>query len=386
MLEPPLGKSFLFISNGNLFYEQLSIVKCICGKLLIELTFIPLTERQREHFKYLKEEENRILNENAGLINSFKEASEKKGIILADANFKYVSKIGIVASFPNLVEYLCTDFSRDKEGLVDFALLKKNYERQPFANGFLYGDKFMLMANPYFRRGFHEDSNFAPMFIDFFWDFNNPLVTAYVSLDYNRLRINVDNSATMEFDTWYGARFSTDINHISDGVIKLKPPVEIDDFTNSFLFADAYSLDIKWDSKDGIKSFQAEEFKTDKVKIIKDGKEFHPVRYLHAEFDSAKKTFRHFDGAIHFYTHEEYYDRRDSDFNYNIKNNFQIKTASEKLFKMNGTVMIEDWIKFSSQFLTGNPLIIEYFEGKYPENVSEMLDAIKKARSQENTI
>jgi hypothetical protein len=339
-----------------------------------------LTERQKEHFKLLKEEEIRKLTQSADLINSFKQLCEKKGVILTDQNFKHVQTIGIVACYPNLVEHLCTDFSKDKEGLVDFTLLTNKFERQPFAKGFLYSDKFMLMAHPYFRRGFHENSNFAPRFIECFWSFKDPNIDTYISLDYNRVRINVDNSAYMEFDTWYGAQFTNDISKISDGVSKLKPPPDLDDFTNSFLFADAYSLDIKWETKNGIKSFQAEEFKTDKEKLTKDGKEYFPVRYIHAEFDTAKNTFRHFDGAIHLYTQEEYYDRRDSDFNYNAKNSFKIKTASEKLFKMNGTVSVENWIKFSSHFLTGNPLLIEYFEGKYPDNVSEILQALNKAK------
>ncbi|MCW3111462.1 MAG: hypothetical protein JWQ09_5968 [Segetibacter sp.] len=341
---------------------------------------IPLTERQKAHFNHLKEEEIRKLAQNADLIDAFKQLCQKKGVILTDRNFKHVQTIGIVACYPNLVEYLCTDFSRDKEGLVDFNLLKSKFERQPFAKGFLYSDKFMLMAHPYFRREFHENSSFSPRFIEVFWSFNDPKIETFISLDYNRVRINVDNSACMEFDTWYGAQFKNDISEISDGVSKLKPPSDLDDFTNSFLFADAYSLDIKWETKNGIKSFQAEEFKTDKEKLISDGKELYPVRYIHAEFDISKNIFRHFDGAIHLYTQEEYYDRRDSDFNYNAKNSFKIKSASEKLFKMNGNVSVEDWIKFSSHFLTKNPLLIEYFEGKYPDEVSEILAAMQKAK------
>lgn len=73
------------------------------------------------------------------------------------------------------------------------------------------------------------------------------------------------------------------------------------------------------------------------------------------------------------YTAEEYYGRRDSDFNYNTKESNQIKSQSEKLFKMNGVVDVETWIKFTSHFMTGNPLIFEYFEGKYPENIEEII-------------
>lgn len=321
------------------------------------------------------------LADNADLIYSFTKFCETKGVILSADNFKYIQIIGIVACYPNLVGKLCSDFSKDKEGLVDFNFLTKRFDRHPHAEGFLYSDNFMLMAHPYFRREFYPNNNFAPRFTDLFWRLNQADIDAYISLDFDRVRINVNNSTYKEFDTWYGAQFNNDINSICDGVSKLRPPLDIDDFTNSFVFADTYSLDIKWETKGKIKIFQAEEFKTDKKKIHKDGQEFFPVRYIHAEFDMEKNSFRHFDGAVHFYNSNEYYNRRESDFNYNSKNNFKIKTASEKLFKMNGNISTATWIEFTSHFLTGNPLVFEYFEGKYPVHVSEYLVALQIDKS-----
>jgi|APTNR8051073442_1049403.scaffolds.fasta_scaffold00532_10 hypothetical protein len=341
-----------------------------------------LTDMQKKYIQNLRDEEKREIADNASLINSFKQFCATKGIVMTDSNFKYIQTIGIVACYPNLVGQLCTDFSKDKEGLVDFNFLATRFERRPFATGFLYGDNFILMAHPYFRRGLHPSNNFAPRFTELFWALNQSDIDTFISLDYDRVRINVDNSRYLELDTWYGAQFRNEISAIRDGVSKLRPPVDLDDFTNSFLFADAYSLDIKWETKDGIKSFQAEEFKTDKNKISKNGQDFFPVRYIHAEFDLGKNAFRHFDGAVHFYTAHEYYRRRESDFNYNSKNSFKIKTASEKLFKMNGNISVDTWIEFSSHFFAGNPLVIEYFEGKYPDRITEILDAIQKNKNE----
>ncbi len=335
---------------------------------------------QKEYLQSLRDEEKKQLADNADLINSFKQSCLKKGITLKDDNFKYIQTIGVVACYPNLVGQLCTDFRMDKEGLIDFNFLTQRFVRRPFAKGYLYYDKFMLMAHPYFRRGLHPCSNFAPRFTDFFWTFDQVGIDTYISLDYDRVRIDVSDYSVIELDTWYGAKFSQEISSISDGVTKLRPPVDLGDFANSSFFADAYSLDIKWKTKNGIKSFQAEEFKTDKIKIQKDGQDFFPVRYIHAEFDLDKNTFRHFDGAVHLYTAEEYYSRRESDFNYNLKNRVKIKTVSQKLFKMNGNISVDTWIKFSSHFMTGNPLVIEYFEGKYPDAISEIIETIRKSK------
>ncbi len=85
--------------------------------------------------------------------------------------------------------------------------------------------------------------------------------------------------------------------------------------------------------------------------------------------------------SYYTYNEEEYFERRDSDFNYNRKHDYYIKSNSRKLFKMNGKVSIDNWIQFSSHFLTGNPLIIEYFEGKYPDKITEILEKIRKNSS-----
>ena len=151
----------------------------------------------------------------------------------------------------------------------------------------------------------------------------------------------------------------------------------------SFFFSDSYALDIKWYTKDNIKVFQAEEFKTEKIKVEKDGIEYFPVRYVHAEFDLDKNYFRHFDGAIHYYTENEYLSRRDSDFNYNSKTESHIKTKSEKLFKINGEISIETWIEYTSHFFSKNSLAYEYFEGKYPKHIIELLEKVNNQKSNE---
>jgi hypothetical protein len=309
--------------------------------------------------------------ENKKVIDSFKEFLESKGVNLSDDNFFHVTTIGIVVFYPNIVDVLCPDLTKDKENLCDFSLLTTNYEKRQWGSGLLYADNFILMAHPYFRRGFHANNNFAPNFIDMFWNYQDVDNKAYIAIDHNRVRINVDNGMYLEEDTWYGPRFCEQISAQCDGIVVLRPPADIDEHINKFLFSDTYSLNIKWKTKNNIRTFQSEEFKTEKIKIDRDGKGVFPARYLHAEFDLGTNSFRHFDGALHFYNNEEYYLRRDSDFNYNNKNNLQIKTDSQKLFKINGNISIETWREFTSHFMSGNPLIIEYFEGKLPDYIPE---------------
>lgn len=340
-------------------------------------------ERFNNYRKQLIEQREEELNKNSSLVQSFIDYCESKQIKLTRDNFDYVQTIGIVAKSPNLVTQLNNKIIVDKEELVAVNILDHEFKKQRFAGGYYFSDKYMVMAHPYFRRQHYPNNNFAPSFIDVFWGYNNGNIDKYLSIDHDRVRINVNNSIYMERDQWFGAQFQTTISDIEDGIVKLVPPPELDAFDVDFMFGNTYSLDIKWSSKNGIKVFQAEEFKADNSRIIKNGQEYHPVKYIHAEFDNNLGIFRHFDGAIHFYTHDEYLQRRDKDFNYNSKNNLQLKTLSQKLFKINGQIQTEDWVNLVSHYLTGNPLILEYFEGKLPDYIEETVEKIKAYRKAE---
>lgn len=315
------------------------------------------------------------------LINSFIEYSKSKNISLKINSFDYIPTIGVICSYPNILLALNKNLKPDKEGLLDFNVLDNEYERKLFRSGYLYSDKYMAMASYCFRRSYCSANNFAPSFIDLYWNYENPSNDKYISLDLDRVRINVDNTIYVERDIWYGAKFIDKIENIEDGIIKLRPPLDIPKFNISSFFGDVYSLDIKWHTKNNIRVFQCEEFKNEAVKINICGHEYFPAKYIHAEYNIRTSSFRHFDGAIHFYTEEEYFNRRDTDFNHNYKNKDQIKGSSQKLFKINGSVSVDKWIELTSHFLYGNPLIYEYFEGKLPEKLTKIVQLLRKKQA-----
>lgn len=342
-----------------------------------------LTEMQREYLKKKKEEELLVLSQNQDLIRNFKDFVLHKGITLSDADFQYIDKIGIVANQRNIVQSLCPEIQKDKEGLIKYFELLTRFKRESFSTGCIFADKYVLLAHPYFRRRFYKENHFSPRFIELFWHFINPEIETSIALDNNMVRINLDRYSIIELDTWYGAKFNNEVNKISDGTVKLRPPLDLDDFHVSFCFSDVYTLDIKWHTANHIKSFYAEEFKSETVKVSEGNKKYHPARYIHAEFDLNTNCFRHFDGAIHLYSANEYFIRRDADFDYDRKETFKIKPPSVKLFKMNGKINIETWLGFTCQFLSGNPLVFEYFEGDYPVEIKEIIEAVRKHTDQE---
>lgn len=320
----------------------------------------------------------RELASNDKLIQTFREYCNSIGVDLEKDDFNYVQTIGILASKHNLLLKLAPELEVDKEGLVSCKQLDELFTKAKFLEGYYFSENYMLMAHPAFRRVMSKRNNWAPCFIGKFWALQETEIELHLALDLDRVRIDVNHSGIMELDTWYGASFNDDIQSIPDGSVYLRPPTDISSVTTSVLFQDAYALDIYWSTKGTIKTFQALEFKQDSETIEKDGEVYHPVRYIHAEYDLEKKYFRHFDGAIHFYVPEDYLLRRDTNFRHNEKETRWIKAQSEKLFKMNGVISKEMWSMFSSHFFASNPLMVEYLTGTYPEHVSVGLKRIRE--------
>ncbi|WP_454868508.1 hypothetical protein [Pseudomonas farris] len=321
------------------------------------------------------------LADSSDLIAKFMDLAASKGVILGAEDFEYIQTIGIVAKAQGIARTLLGSIKVERDGLLPFNEIASRFSPSPHFEGCFTGPDFILMAHPGYRRGMHPVNNWAPRFIDQFWRFDSSGIEKYIALDEDRVRIDVGGLGYFEADTWHGAPFDEDIRNIKTGIVKLRPPPDLEPRHISFLFASVYCLDIKWSELNGIKSFQALEMKTEDIHMEVGGQHYFPARYLHAEFDLAANCFRHFDGAIQLFTEEEYFQRRDSDFNMTMKNLAHIKPSSNKLFKINGPLNTKDWVEFCCHFYTANPLTFEYFSGVYPKNINETLERIRDQAS-----
>lgn len=330
-----------------------------------------------QHLKAMAEHARSELERSSDLIERFTKIATTKGISLAPESFSYIQTIGIVASATGLAKSLLGIAKVEKDGLYAYDDVATQLSPSRTQEGYFTCPDYMLMAHPCFRRGMHPVNNWAPRFIDLFWGLNSPSVKKYIAIDENRVRINVDDSSYVELDTWYGAPFNEDISKIKEGTVKLRPPADLDARYVDSYFAQAYCLDIKWSESQQVKTFQALEVKTEAVTITINDKTFFPARYLHAEFDYLTGSFRHFDGAIQLFTEDEYFQRRDSDFNMPSKNLEHIKARSKKIFKLNGVLPVKSWVNFCCHFFTGNPLTFEYFTGTYPTHVTDLVSRMR---------
>lgn len=335
------------------------------------------------HRQAMAEEASVRLTDASNLIANFVDFAEKIGVQLNSSSFSYVPTIGIVAGAPNLAKIILGSIATERDGLFATNNLTKNHEHSVLLPGYYSSQDYMLMAHPYFRREMQEMANFAPRFVEQFWEFEQDGVEKYVAIDEDRLRINVDSSAYLEEDTWYGAPFDEDIDKVPLGIGKLRPPSDLDAILQGYFFANAYCLDFKWSQQGHIKTFQALEIKSAEVQLVINGEQYFPARYLHAEFDLSTGSFRHFDGAVQLFREDEYLLRRDSDFNVNDKYLTHVKARSKKLFKLNGQVSVKTWVELCCNFFTGNPLVFEYFTGQYPNHVVDILEKLRARRERD---
>jgi len=327
--------------------------------------------------KYVKEEAIRELEANRDTIQAFKDYVLSKGLGLDGLQFQYVPCTGIVATKTDLLSNLFRSAS-DKEGLYGFRVLKEHFCMKRDVPGFLFHERFMAMPHPFFRRGYAPHNNFAPHLVDMLWNFTDSAIDLSFALDSDRVRIDVNDTVYTEFDTWFGAPFKDDIKSIPDGTSRLAPPADFSHFHVEFFFSDVCYLDVHWDTKDGVRTFQAEELKSEKCTVTDNGTIYFPARYIHAEYDLSNKTFRHFDGAIHLYTKEECETRRKCHY---TTSNLSMKPRSVKLFKMNGSIQTEMWKDYCCHFCSGNPLLYEYFSGSLPAHVVDVVTKLRARNS-----
>ncbi len=334
-----------------------------------------------QHIKAMADHACSELEKSTTLIERFAQIAASKGIALDPDSFSYIQTIGIVASAPGLAKMLLGITPIERDGLFAYEEIAQRLPPSQFQEGYFIGGDYMIMAHPCYRRRMNPVANWAPRFIDLFCRLDSSNIKKYIAIDEDRVRINVDGSAYIEEDTWYGAPFNEDISKIKDGNIKLRPPLDLDPSYIDYFFAQTYCLDIKWSESGQIKTFQALEIKMQDAQILVDSQTFFPARYLHAEFDLSSGVFRHFDGAIQLFTEEEYLRRRDSDFNMTFKNIEHIKARSKKVFKLNGPLSVDSWVELCCHFFTANPLTFEYFTGAYPEHITDIVAKVR-VRSQ----
>ncbi|QKX05405.1 hypothetical protein HN014_10920 [Aquimarina sp. TRL1] len=260
--------------------------------------------------------------------------------------------------FPELFE------GTDKNGLIYISDIEKKFTYK-YHGVFIHNElPLCIYSHDYFRKSLSRLNNFHHLFLDEFMSHRGKEnVTLRIAIDRDMIGYAPDFRQTLEFEYWFGPKYNDDISNISPGLTKHSSS-EFEKY-----YYEVSSTEFYWNNNNNYKEFELEELKENEAPMIED---FYGCRYVHSIYDTSKKTFIHFDGAIRGYNTELYLDRIEQKLT-----EFGRKSDYKKLFRIDGSLKLKDWKSLITKYMQGNPLIYEYFEVEKPASQFDRLPKSK---------
>lgn len=327
LIEPKISKTI-----GNfLICETEEDLKLINPKIQEYWNFI-----NYEHCKDYIEEFKELLKDNYSNEGSF------------------IEKGCVTYNLQNIAEKLFTKLfeKKDKDGLLYLNDILVSFE---YIGCGIFKSKtndFCIFCHQFFKRNLSLVNNYNTYFIDEFIKLNsNSKITLRIAIDKNLIGLSKTYKGFLEFDYWWGPKFSDDISSIQSGVTRYET-----DKKHNF-FSGVSGTEFWWKNDENEKTLEIEEIRVTPSLGINENS--YGCRYIHSIFDSSKQEFIHFDGAIRLYSEENIFQRWDTNINKAGKN-----TEYTKIFRIDGKLELNNWKKLCILYYKGNPLLFEYFGAK----------------------
>jgi len=246
--------------------------------------------------------------------------------------------------FPNIFS------QKDQDGLIDILLL------QPFKPGLFRVGDLVLFAHPYFRRNLSQWNSYCVEFLDILQNLRTKNdIRIKIALDPNSIGLAESYKDRMEFEYWWGPKFTDDLSKIPMGMTQ---HVEVDRFKQECL--EIEKTEFFWGKINGIKTFECEEVKNRPSLGVSD--DFFGCRYVHSMLDDTGQNIAHIDGAIRGYNIDQITNRKQM-----AIDKLGRHTKYTKLWRIDGNVSVELWKELVCHYFRGNHLVGEYLGGVEPK-------------------
>jgi len=265
-------------------------------------------------------------------------------------DFKYHIAGTLAIVDDNIVNSLFPELQKllDKDGLIDIRDLNGSFEYK-YHGAFVHKEvPLCIYAHSYFRRSLSRYNNFHSLFLDELMTLQeNKRTTLKIALDWDMVGYAPDFTHSMEFEYWFGPKYTDDISQIKLGLTRYN--------TTGFdrEYYDISSTEFYWKNNENLREFELEELRENNVPTLQD---FFGCRYIHSIFDTNINSFIHFDGAIRGYSSDLFFERLS-----NKLTEFGRNSQYKKLFRIDGSLDLKDWKTLITKYMQGNPLIYEYF-------------------------
>lgn len=174
-----------------------------------------------------------------------------------------------------------------------------------------------------------------------------------IAIDPDMIGLLGTENYEVEYQYWWGPKFSDDLSSIPVGVTCYKNQDYDGAFTN------ITETQFYWHIQDQIRTFECEEI-CDKENVIIDNELMFGCRYVHSMIEKNKKNSYHLDGAIRIYSDAQMIERMEL---YNNISKCGKDSFYYKLWRIDGYLDVIDWKEIITHYYRDNFLVGEYFGG-----------------------
>jgi hypothetical protein len=269
-------------------------------------------------------------------------------------NFGFIGAIGkdiVYKLFPELFD------DKDKNGLIDYRKIKS------IAPGVFEIGKLIIFAHQFFRRNYTRLNNINEDFFMALDQIRELNCTIKIALDMDLVGLKNSFLRPLEFEYWWGPKFSNSIKDIPHGVTCYKA----DDRLKQFHQIDR--TEFFWYKQDNHYAFECEEISD---LDVKDCNFKFGCRYIHSMVNIENEEIIHLDGALRGYSVEKMVSRLDIDISKQDRSLEYIK-----LWRIDGNIPIHSWKELICHFYRDNYLPGEYLKPHHEKNSDKYLKMIK---------
>lgn len=240
--------------------------------------------------------------------------------------------------FPELTE-LC-----DKDGLIPASTFKCALP------GIFDYKGYALYVSSLFRRNFSYCNSLNTPFLKRLFELDSSKLDIKVAIDFNLIGALDEQKRELEYQYWWGPKFTENLNEIPDGVCK-----HVNDKYDCLL-SPYKETEFGWYNQDNKHTFECEEI-IDDPNYGENGELF-ACRFVHSMVDSNNIPV-HLDGAVRIYDIDKFCLRTSKPID-----QFGRDAIYKKLWRVDNGLTISEWKSLISDFYRDNMLIGEYFGGK----------------------
>lgn len=277
-----------------------------------------------------------------------------QGCFVDNALTIFCSKDIVNRTFPFLQDEFDSDNLMSIDSLKDKCDIIGRFPFLSYGYFCVKNTQFAIMLHPYFRRSHSRSNNFNTELLAGLFDISEASSSCSLKLqiDPDCIMLSEHVHSIQERERWSGPYFTNNIPDNKTDVTRFSSDI-VEKMSNGSSFTEFW-----WNNrKDGTKQLEIEEIQCEDTPNLPD--ELFGCKYIHSIYDTEKKTFIHFDGAVRAYTQDQISNRQFTSMNHIDKH-----SVYTKLFRMDGAISLDDWKFLISSYMIHNKSVREYFEGR----------------------